>query len=134
MATGTAPSTSGATSCPAAVTAGETSSPAPGDEGGRTAERRRGGTRSTGGKGVWTREERNGRERLRVWARGFHRRREDALGEGQLRIEFPLFADNAQAGRLVLIKNLTWEPIQPFTLRRVEYLRRSLVSAFVRLK
>lgn len=133
MATPTGPPVAAAGSCPAAAAAGGIVSPAPGDEGGRPAERRRGAARSTGGRGVWTREERNGRERLRVWARGHHRRSDDTLGEGHLHIAFPLLAGDPKGGRLVLIKNLSWEPIQPFTLRRVEYLRRSLISAFARL-
>jgi UDP-GlcNAc:undecaprenyl-phosphate GlcNAc-1-phosphate transferase len=97
-------------------------------------DRRRGRAAGSGGRGVWTREEQNGQERVRVWARGHHRRQEDALGEGQLRIEFPLRGGNPGAMRLVLLKNLSREPIQPFTLRRVEYLRRSLVNALTRLE
>jgi len=68
-----------------------------------------------------------------VWARGHHRRREDVLNDGMLRIEIPLGAGNPAKARLVLIKNLSLEPIQPFTLRRVEYLRRSAAAAMNKL-
>ncbi|MHB8909231.1 MAG: hypothetical protein ACYDAA_10185 [Syntrophales bacterium] len=75
----------------------------------------------------------NGRGTVRVWARGQHRRREDGHDNGHLRVEFPLGSGSPAAARLVLIKNLTREPAQPSTLRRVEYLRRSVTSAMQRL-
>jgi HEAT repeat protein len=50
-----------------------------------------------------------------------------------LRIDIPLGTGNPAKARLVLIKNLSREPIQPFTLRRVEYVRRSAADALNRL-
>jgi len=68
-----------------------------------------------------------------VWVRGHHRRREDVLSDGMMRIEFPLVAGNPAKARLVLIKDLSLEPIQPFTLRRVESLRLSVAIAMNKL-
>ena len=96
-------------------------------------ERRRLSTRDPAGNAIWTHEEKNGSGSARIWARGHLRRRDDASDNGLLRIEIPLGAGNLNAAKLVLIKNLTLEPAQPFTLRRVEYLRRSVTSAMKRL-
>ena len=70
---------------------------------------------------------------VRVWARGHHWRREDVLNDGMLRIEIPLGVGKVNLFRLVLLKNLSWEPVHPYTLRRVEHLRRSVMSAINRL-
>jgi hypothetical protein len=50
-----------------------------------------------------------------------------------LRIEIPLGEGNFAMARLVLIKNLSQKPIQPSTLRRVEYLRRSVTATMKKL-
>jgi len=70
---------------------------------------------------------------IRIWARGHHRRQEDILNDGMLRIEIPIGAGNPAIARLVLIKNISLEPVQPFTLRRVEYLRRSATDSVNKL-
>jgi UDP-GlcNAc:undecaprenyl-phosphate GlcNAc-1-phosphate transferase len=96
-------------------------------------ERRQGSARGFDTNVVWRGEEKNGQGSVRIWARGHHRRREDTLDSGLLRVEFPLGAGSPGPARLILIKNLTREPVQPYTLRRVEYLRRSVTSAMDRL-
>jgi hypothetical protein len=50
-----------------------------------------------------------------------------------LRIEIPLSVGNTCLCRLVLLKNLTWEPVHPYTLRRVEHLRRAVMGAMSHL-
>ena len=96
------------------------------------AERRRAGQDQAGcADGV--RAEYNGPGLVRVWARGHHWRQEDIPNDGMLRIEIPLGVGNVNLFRLVLLKNLTWEPVHPYTLRRVEHLRRSVMSAMNRL-
>jgi UDP-GlcNAc:undecaprenyl-phosphate GlcNAc-1-phosphate transferase len=70
---------------------------------------------------------------VRVWARGPHRRGEDVCNDSMLRIEIPLGMGNVNLFRLVLLKNLMREPVHPYTLRRVEHLRRSVMSAMNRL-
>jgi len=82
---------------------------------------------------IWTHETRSDLDSVRVWARGYHRRREDTLDQGLLRIEIPIDGGIPDAAKLILIKNLTQDPFQPYTLRRVEYLRRSVVNAMHRL-
>ena len=97
-------------------------------------DRRRRPRRDAGPDLPWTHEERNGPESVRVWARGHHRRQADARDSGLLRIEIPLGNNgNPAEARLILLKNLTREPAQTHTLRRVEYLRRSVMSAMARL-
>jgi UDP-GlcNAc:undecaprenyl-phosphate GlcNAc-1-phosphate transferase len=85
------------------------------------------------GNAIWTHKAINGHSTVRVWARGHHRRREDTQDNGMLRMEIPIDGGNSAKARLVLIKNLSQEPVQPFTLRRVEYLRRSVAAAINKL-
>lgn len=96
-------------------------------------ERRQGAATDHKGNATWTRKEINGDSTVRVWARGHHRRREDTRDNGMLRMEIPIGNGNPSKARLVLIKNLSKEPVQPFTLRRVEYLRRSVAAAMNKL-
>ena len=74
-----------------------------------------------------------GSGQVRVWARGHYRRKGDARNDGMLRIEIPLSVGNTCLCRLVLLKNLTWEPVHPYTLRRVEHLRRAVMGAMSHL-
>ncbi len=90
-------------------------------------------TKDPAGSAIWTHEETNGSGCVRIWARGHHRRREDTSDNGLLRVEIPIGAGNPNAAKLILIKNLTLEPAQPYTLRRVEYLRRSVTSVIDKL-
>jgi UDP-GlcNAc:undecaprenyl-phosphate GlcNAc-1-phosphate transferase len=85
------------------------------------------------GNALWTHKALNGHTTVRVWARGHHRRMEDARDNGMLRIEIPFDARNQAKCWLVLIKNISKEPIQPFTMRRVEYLRRSVDATINKL-
>jgi len=85
------------------------------------------------GNAIWTDKAIKGHSTVRVWARGQHRRQEDTRDNGMLRVEIPLGDGHPAKARLVLIKNLSHEPVQPFTLRRVEYLRRSMAEALNRL-
>ena len=96
-------------------------------------EKKRHSTKDPAGNAIWTHEETNGSGCVRIWARGHHRRSEDTSDDGLLRVEIPIGAGNPNAAKLVLIKNLTLEPVQPYTLRRVEYLRRSVTSALDKL-
>ncbi len=95
-------------------------------------ERRQGTVTDHKGNAIWTAV--NGRSTVRVWARENHRQREeDTRDNGMLRMEIPLGDSKPAKARLVLIKNLSREPVQPFTLRRVEYLRRSVATAMNKL-
>jgi len=94
---------------------------------------RRKGMQNHGANTTWVTREDNGSGHLRVWARGHHRRHEDVQNNGMLRVEIPLGVGNPAASKLVLIKDLTQEPVHPNTLRRIEYLRRSVTGAMKRL-
>lgn len=94
---------------------------------------RRKGMQNHDSNGTWVIQEKNGSGYVRVWVRGHHRRREDIQSNGMLRVEIPLGAGNPAASKLVLIKDLTQEPVHPNTLRRIEYLRRSVTGAMRRL-
>jgi hypothetical protein len=49
-------------------------------------------------------------------------------------VELPLGSNrDACHGKLLLIKDLSREPIHPFTLRRVEHIRRSVTNALKRI-
>lgn len=74
------------------------------------------------------------RRSIRIWAREHLPGKEDAGDNGLLRVEIPIGGSNPTAAKLVLIKNMTLEPAQPYTLRRIEYLRRSVTGAMKRLK
>jgi len=97
-------------------------------------EKRRTTTACDEKQAVWETTEEKGGEIRRIWARGHHRRGEDGTGNGLLRVEIPLSALNPIAARLTLIKDLLQEPIQPYTLRRIEYLRRSMTTALQKIK
>lgn len=66
---------------------------------------------------------------VRVWTRGYTRRRDDVSNKGLFRIEFPLGSGNFAASRLVIMKDVSKNPIPPYTMRRAEYLRRSITTA-----
>ncbi len=79
--------------------------------------------------------EQQGDKIVRIWTRGHYRRETDVSPANMFRVELPvgagaLFSLNC---RLVLIKDLQREPLEPYTLRRVEHLRRSLTDAIQRL-
>ncbi len=78
---------------------------------------------------VGTKSEDIYRKFSRVWTRDENLRWEDVSDKGIFRIEIPLVAGTLSVGRLVLMKDLTLDPMQPYTLRRVEYLRRSITEA-----
>ncbi|MCE5283004.1 MAG: undecaprenyl/decaprenyl-phosphate alpha-N-acetylglucosaminyl 1-phosphate transferase, partial [Deltaproteobacteria bacterium] len=128
----------GAASSPAVETAGaarseagfEVSSTIPPPEG---QDRRRRSAKGPGPKTTWTHKEQKAGQSALIWARGYHRRREDALSVGLLRVEIPINDKRPAAARLILIKNLAQEAIQPYTMRRVEHLRRSVMDAMGRL-
>ncbi|MBA4423883.1 MAG: undecaprenyl/decaprenyl-phosphate alpha-N-acetylglucosaminyl 1-phosphate transferase [Syntrophus sp. (in: bacteria)] len=70
---------------------------------------------------------------IRIWTREHLDIRDNTGDDGLLRIEIPIGVGNPTAAKFVLFKNLTLEPAQPYTLRRVEYLRRSVTGAVKRL-
>ncbi len=96
-------------------------------------ERRWSAVKGSGRSAVWTREEKNGQGAVLVWAREHRWQQEDVCDHGHLRVEIPLGLKNLSEAKLILIKDLQREPIQPYTLRRVENLRHSLSFAFHRL-
>jgi len=69
------------------------------------------------------------RKFFRLWTRDDKLKWEDVPDKGIFRIEIPLVAKTLSMGRLVMMKDLTLNPMQPYTLRRVEYLRRSITEA-----
>ena len=54
---------------------------------------------------------------------------EEVSNQGIFRIEIPLNIGKSWMGKLIMLKDLTLNSIQPYTLRRVEYLRRSIIVA-----
>ena len=53
--------------------------------------------------------------------------------DSRLTIHLPLVNGTKNYGTLYLEKDVVRDPLKPFTLRRVEHLRRSLVAALKRL-
>jgi len=84
---------------------------------------------------IWKKAVEGGSAREWTWVRGFYRRRTDITREDLLKIEFPLFARNGgrELGLLILIKDVRRNPLDYYTFRRLENLRRSLTSALTRL-
>ncbi|MBW2115859.1 MAG: hypothetical protein JRH04_13750 [Deltaproteobacteria bacterium] len=65
----------------------------------------------------------------KVWAREGFDRENDLIGESLLKLELPLLAEeNKTYGTLWLIKDLKRDSISHYTLRRVEHLRRTLIT------
>jgi UDP-GlcNAc:undecaprenyl-phosphate/decaprenyl-phosphate GlcNAc-1-phosphate transferase len=56
--------------------------------------------------------------------------------DGLLKVELPLRNDGDEhfMGKLILVKDLKLDRLQPFTIRRIEHLRRTLIPALKRLK
>jgi UDP-GlcNAc:undecaprenyl-phosphate GlcNAc-1-phosphate transferase len=71
-----------------------------------------------------------------IWTRGPYRRSTDVENKnGFLKMEIPLLNEsNCSMGTLVLIRDLRQDPLDPFTIRRVEHLRRTLTNALQKLK
>ena len=58
----------------------------------------------------------------------------DISDECLLKLELPLLANEEKSyGTLSLIKDLKRDPINPYTLRRVEHLRRTIMGTLQRL-
>ncbi len=70
-------------------------------------------------------------ESIWTWTRGHYRRKTDMFGDGILKIDLPL---NANGMRLLLMKDLRRDPLNYYTLRRLEHLRRTLLSNLARLQ
>lgn len=70
-------------------------------------------------------------ETVWTWTRGHYRRKTDMFGDGILKIDLPL---NANGIRLLLMKDLRRDPLNYYTLRRLEHLRRTLLSNLSRLQ
>ena len=71
-------------------------------------------------------------ETVRIWTRGYYRRESDGeRPDGILRIDLPLDSNGA---RLLLMKDLARDPLNYYTLRRLEHLRRTLLSNLARLQ
>ena len=71
-------------------------------------------------------------ESVRIWARGYYRREPDwQCPEGMLKIDLPLDSNGA---RLLLVKDINRDPLNFYTLRRLEHLRRTLISNLARLQ
>jgi hypothetical protein len=56
-------------------------------------------------------------------------------GDGLFRIEIPLrvFGDDNFMGKLILVKDLRLSRLHPYTIRRIEHLRRTLIPILKRL-
>jgi hypothetical protein len=99
-------------------------------------ERRGGkGSPSARNANIWKRTVEGGSAREWLWVRGFYRRQSDVQRGDLLKIEFPLFTKNGghELGLLILIKDVRRNPLDYYTFRRLENLRRSLTSALTRL-
>ena len=71
---------------------------------------------------------------VRIWARGYYRRGNDTSTHQFLKIDIPLGNyGNIHPPRLVLFKDIKREPIQRFTMQRLENLRRSVTSVMENL-
>ena len=71
---------------------------------------------------------------VRIWTRGYYRRGTATSTWHFLKVEIPLGNEGDLCpARLVLFKDMRREPFRPFTLRRVEHLRRSVTRAMEKL-
>lgn len=86
------------------------------------------------GGGDWTRRFENADEIVWLWTSGHCRRLTDVQKKEFFRMEIPLDIDNAVVHKLVIIKLMTTGNIEPNTLRRMHYLRRSIISAMKEIK
>lgn len=69
-----------------------------------------------------------------VWTRGHYRRQADIARESLMTIELPLINGEDKAiGMLRLMKDLGREPLEFYTLRRVEHLRRTITNVLKRI-
>jgi len=66
------------------------------------------------------------------WTRGYYRRQTDFMKEEVLKIDLPL-SQGGDGEHLLLMKDLARDPLQYYTLRRLEHLRRTLRSNLSRL-
>jgi len=74
-----------------------------------------------------------GDEIVWMWTRGYYRRLTDIQKEEMLKIDLPLHG-NGNGARLILMKDLGRDPLQYYTLRRLEHLRRTLRHNLTRLQ
>jgi len=77
--------------------------------------------RKRGSKTAWT------------WARGYYRRNTDIMKEEMMKVDLPLNS-NGNGSRLILMKDLSRDPLDYYTFRRIEHLRRSLSANLSRLR
>jgi len=71
---------------------------------------------------------------VRICTRGCYRRATDTSSNHLLKVEIPMGNGNGSiSGRLVLFKDIKQEPLQPYTLMRVEHLRRAIESALKKI-
>jgi UDP-GlcNAc:undecaprenyl-phosphate GlcNAc-1-phosphate transferase len=82
----------------------------------------------------WKNRQENSREIVWLWANDHCRRHEDIQKRDFFRTELPLNIDNSCVHKLILIRHVTTEKIEPHTLRRMGYLRSSLISAMKKIK
>jgi len=68
-----------------------------------------------------------------IWTRGYYRRATDLRKDEMLRIDLPLHS-NGNGTRLILMKDLGRDPLNYYTLRRLEHLRRTLCYNLSRLQ
>ncbi len=68
-----------------------------------------------------------------MWTRGYYRRQMDAQKEGMMKIDLPLH-ENGNGARVILLKDLSLDPLNYFTIRRLEQLRRTLRLNLTRLQ
>ena len=70
-----------------------------------------------------------------TWVRDGFDLEQDICGEGLFKLELPLLReDGAMLGTLWLVKDLKREPVTHYTLRRIEHLRRTLISTLTKLQ
>lgn len=82
----------------------------------------------------WTTTQENAHETVWLWTHGYCRRREDTQKKDFFRTELPLDIDNSSIHKLVLIKHITTKNIEPNALRRMGYLRNSIISAMQQIQ
>jgi hypothetical protein len=70
-----------------------------------------------------------------TWVREGFDLEQDICGEGLFKLELPLLReDGDMLGTLWLVKDLKREPVTHYTLRRIEHLRRTLISTLTKLQ
>lgn len=82
----------------------------------------------------WINRFENNDEIIWLWTRGHCRRFDDVQKKDFFRMDLPLDIENSTLHKLILFKFLNSDKIEPYTMRRMIYLRKSISAAMKKIK